>query len=333
MLSGLLESSLPGGREESARPQIGACVYGVHYAPMVLSFLETWSQWGNVTLISDLGPEIDSELVSAYPKLTVVPLEAKISSSANVRISQKMIFWERLGAALSTETAAIFADIDTVAIGDPMGMLKGDLVLTRREPGSRFFLNTGVVGLSTRALKSDLIREWRALTNRIISTPDLLRQAVSSDHPYGGGDQMAIMQLVNLPGHARFDDLEVSLVDCETYNACGNFVDSRAKVLHLKAALHSYLLNRRPLVGERKVQDSVLQLTAATQANAQGRQRLLDAGVSRLRVGEVYDFRLPMFARDDFTVPKAVEILFKSDAVLRLAAGHVKRFFFIRPSH
>lgn len=301
---------------------IAACAYGKKYLPMLLCFLESWSRWGNVTLLCDLPAGATDCLRRAYPGVKIVDYPVKVAKSTDIRISQKMIFWEYLGKIVPPD-ATIFADIDTIALKDPSPILAMDINVTQREPSSMFYLNTGVVALSQRALESNFLSAWRAETERIIFNPELLAIATSRAPPYGGGDQMAIMKVLGLPANPHFDSLTVALRPCDTFNACSNRIIPDAHVVHLKAALHDFLLSRKPLIGDRQAKDSIMQLDSAIRTNSEGLQRLKEAGVPDSGI-LLFKFKLPRMLRADYTVPSLVSTYYRAQAAVRATVGRVR---------
>jgi hypothetical protein len=303
---------------------IGACSFGRPIAPFVLSFLESWTQWFSKiqVVVSDLTPSEIRALSAAYPNATIVDLGRFASSlqSPVHRVASKTEVWRDLGVEFASRRdvrGAILADIDTVAVRDPSALCSGDFVLTVRSQG--FFLNTGVIGLSSGGLASSLLRDWVHQTEVILRTPSLLAQAISPTQPFGAPDQMAIMQLVRAHPGARsgvFQDRTVNFVPCAEFNACENQIDvSRARVYHLKSSLQRFLLERHPLTGARTLADSKAQLLSAISFNSIGLDKIhaaLPGFDSR-----VFHFRCPRFLRSDLSSCWAADMYNRTAADLR----------------
>jgi hypothetical protein len=204
----------------------------------------------------------------------------------------------------------------------------GDIVLTIREPDSHYFLNTGVVGLSKAALRSNFLPEWRKRTDEIIHSPALLKLATSRKHPYGAGDQMAVMQLLgplSPSDDPHYRDLSVRTVPCHEFNACENVVDvEQARVLHLKTTLQDFLLRRRPFSGERRHEDSIDQLRIALAENARGLARM--RGVPEKRKAQ-FRFRTPYLMSPDLSVPFMVRLAYRSAARATARVGRLKTMY------
>jgi hypothetical protein len=268
---------------------------------MALSFIESWSKHCPAIYVAyaDMPASFADNISAAYPSVILVPYGFRPDRNMNVRISQKMLFWEELAARIARDgfDNMCLADIDTVALRDFSALFSADVVFTRREAGARFFLNTGVVALSRRASSAGFVTAWREITDTILTDPSLLAQATDPRLPYGGGDQMAAITLLGGDVMNIRDDwqgLSIALAPCELYNLCSNDGElGQAHVVHLKASLHAFLLDRRPLVGERSAAQAREVLQTAYALNAQGRARLRQNGVHAWEADRMFSFRLP----------------------------------------
>lgn len=312
--------------------------YGDKYLPMLLSFLESWGRWlPDIYLaIADVAEGVAEDLAAAYPNIHVLSPTSSFSNEEQVRISQKMRLWRFLADHISSSPHefAVFADADTVLVREIPEFCRGDIVITLRSRESQFLLNTGVIGLSKAALASGFVDDWADRNEAIIEDPATLSKATSPDEIYGGGDQMALIELLDLGRPAAkpcYKDLEIRLVACEEYNACENKIDAdRARVVHQKASLHKFLLERRPLTGPRKLDDSLFQLRAAIDANEAAMLRMKSCGIAPERIRKLYRFRLPRGIRDDLSVPDALMALHAAKSGLRKVAGAVLRRLSLR---
>jgi hypothetical protein len=232
-------------------------------------------------------------------------------------------------AGIRESDFVVFADADTVLVRDIPDFCQGDVVVTLRSPRSSFLLNSGVVGLSSKAIASGFVKEWAARNEVIISDPQRLAAAVSPHGIYGGGDQMALIEMLGLDDPAQraaYGQLSIRTVPCRQFNACENAIDlDEVRVVHQKAALHKFLLERRPLIGPRKMQDSIFQLRAAIDANQAAIQRMKNNGVCGARIDELYRFRLPRGVKGDLSVPFPVLAAHKAVAAARRMGGRLLR--------
>ncbi|CAN1537465.1 hypothetical protein MCEMIH16_01638 [Caulobacteraceae bacterium] len=314
---------------------VGACVYGSGFEPLIVTFLESWrKQVSSIILIcGNMRQSTYEELQCAYPDVSFVKIDRAIHQKSDIRISQKVFYWNAIAnnPLASQADYLILADIDTMATSSVNGMCKADIVVTVREPTSTFFLNSGVVALSKSAVKSGFVEKWSESTSTVLNSPDLLAISTSSSHRFGGGDQYGLMSLIcedDGLGRLRsnFGSLSVSSVDCATFNACENKIDQDlVRVLHLKASLQNFLLRRRPLVGGRRLEDSMFQLKAAFDANSRGIQRLANSFSAtpekRLRK---YRLRTPPFMRRDMSVPVAVAFAYRALTQGRIRLGQIR---------
>lgn len=292
------------------RPGVAACVYGLDFLPLLATFLESWSRWsdGLTVFYSDVPPASVNALAAAYPQAELVEWPVSLDRSKNVRISQKMLLWKAVAARLALEDQrarhVIFADIDTIALKDPAPMCVGDIVVSHRSEGSSILLNSGVVALSENALRSPFMEQWFAKTEAVLRSETLMMEAVDPRGPYGGGDQMALMNLLGISRQSRWPthwgELALGHVACGEFNACENHVDlAAARILHLKASIQSFLLRRHPFTGSRTPQDTAASVEAARRMSSSALQRLDVAGVDT----SVFEFKLPYGVREDCSVP------------------------------
>lgn len=307
---------------------VAVASYGDKYLPMLLSFLEAWGRaFPKICLaIGDVSEHVVEDIAAAFPSVEIIPTGLAFSKDEQVRISQKMRLWRLLAdhPTLREHEFTIFADADTVLVKDVSDFCRGDIVVTMRGAESRFILNTGVVGLSREALIAEFVKDWSERNEKIIGDPALLEKATSPSEIYGGGDQMALIQMLGLRrGVASFSykGLQGRAVDCEVFNACENTIDpAKARVYHLKASLHKFLLERRPFLGTRRLEDSILQLRAAIEDNEAAICRMRAIGIAPDRVEKFYSFRLPRGIRSDLSLPPVLMALHRANAFARKAA-------------
>ena len=312
---------------------VAVASYGDKYLPMLLSFLESWGAvFPKIYLaLGDTSEGVTEELAGLYPRLRIIQPPISFSRREEIRISQKMRLWLALAdhPEVRDHAFTVFADADTILIKEIAEFCHGDVVLTLRTPPSQFILNTGVVGLSSKALAAGFVHEWAKRNEAILGDPAALAVATSREYPYGGGDQMALVQMLGLVRSStalHFGDLQVRTVPCAEFNACEKRIDpSKARVIHQKASLHKFLLERRPLMGSRKLQDSLFQLRAAIEANETATARMISTGIAPERVDKLYRFRLPRGIRGDLSIPSPIMALHRSKAAGRRLAGAVLR--------
>jgi hypothetical protein len=310
---------------------VAVALYGDKYLPMLLSFLESWGRlFPPIYLaIGDVSEQVVEDIAATFPSVELVPAALSFSKDEQVRISQKMRLWRLLAnhPKLQEHEFTIFADADTVLVRDISDFCRGDIVVTMRGAESQFILNTGIVGLSREALLAEFVQDWSEANEKIIGDPALLEKATSPKEIYGGGDQMALIQMLGLArGVVSFSykGLNGRAVDCEIFNACENTIDpAKASVYHLKASLHKFLLERRPLLGVRRLEDSIVQLRAAIEDNRTAICRMRSLGIPRARVEKLYSFRLPRGIRSDLSLPAVLMAFHRTNALTRRAARSV----------
>jgi hypothetical protein len=310
---------------------VAVASYGDKYVPMLLSFLESWgSAFSDIYLaVGEVSDQIVEDIGRSYPSVHIISTSLAFSHEEQARISEKMRLWRVLAdhPEVRKQDFTIFADADTVLVGDMSDFCEGDVVITLRVDASRYLINTGIVGLSRKALDAEFVRDWSDMNEAIIADSAQLARATSPREIFGGGDQMALIQMLGISrGDARLDHngLDVRLVECDVFNACENQVDpDRARVLHLKAALHKFLLERKPLIGERRLEDSLLQLRSAIQANEAAIGRMRSIGVPASRIDACYRMRLPRGTRSDLSLPLVIFSLHRANALARRFAGAI----------
>lgn len=306
------------------------CLYGNEFAPLLLSFLESWRHVSTNIIVGyyDIHTDIITAVAEAYPEARFVHQASEIIGKKSARISSKLRYWKALSHEVGRESSySIFADIDTVAIDEVKGIAQGDINVTVRRPTSKYFLNSGILGISNAALASSFFSDWLDQTEAILKDPNVLTIATSSEHHFGGGDQMALMLLLGVSENSRavpcYGGLSVRYVECDEYNACENTIDIRkAKIIHLKASLQNYLLRRTPLVGERRAADSHAQLSIALASNRLGLARLGDVHGS---VKDALSFRTPRAARLSFEVPLHIRLPYQLQKISLNVIGKLKK--------
>jgi hypothetical protein len=291
--------------------------YGERFLPLVLTFIESWQRFASEVYIGygHVSDSVIRRISETYPTVRFVPITGPRHSQSTIRISQKLFYWMTLSRQIEESSdprlSVLFADIDTMPVRDPKNLFGfGDIVVTVRSPTSRIYLNSGVLGLSPSARKSPFIARWQDETQRIIGDPQLLNRAVSPQYPFGGADQMSLMELLGLPTSYVWQGLSIGKTECAVYNACENAIDPAAvNVLHLKAALQLFLLNRHPLVGDRGFEESIFQLRAVVDMHQRALARLRKDNPTINM--ELFRLRLPPFTREDLSQPRIISKLYQ----------------------
>lgn len=266
-------------------------VFGNDYIPMLITFLESacGKNVSGVVGYANVTETLISPLTRVYEDWTFQKIEIE-NDPKNIHrnISKKMSGWRQIIDTNSRDGDLIlFQDCDTIftEFFDSEDLKGIDIGITVKDAAEKFRLNTGVVVLRNSPVMRDFVQKWETITEEILNCDDKLNTATSEKFPYGGGDQMALWQLLELNNeklngkkNVYFKDLKVSLLKTAEYNACENRINpSLAKIIHFKGAFHRLLLEGEPFLSERTEVLSQFQLAMAYSYNYRAVARLLSS--------------------------------------------------------
>ena len=234
--------------------------YGTRHAGMLLAHLhsiaETHPQAQVAVYWQDIPAPLIGAIRAAFPAVDFIETDFDFDAHPLQRISSKVLCWAR--AAEEHSGDLVFADSDTLIRRDLSAFFAAgdDLVFTTK-PAERVPLNTGVLLARSGPATSAFFRAWREATLHILQTPELFQQANDQSLPYGGTDQMSLIQLLDYEAaRTRYtlslDGLEIRLraEPCALLNETNSRPLSGSGdticVVHYKAGWQSILLSGRP---------------------------------------------------------------------------------------
>ncbi len=234
--------------------------YGMRHAGMLLAHLHsiarTHPQAKVAVYWQDIAPPIIGAIRAAFPAVDFIETAYDFAAEPLQRISSKVLCWTR--AAEEHTGDLIFADSDTLVRRDLSGFFAGgdDVVFTTK-PTERVPLNTGVLLAKGGAATVAFFHAWRDATLHILRTPELFSQANDQALPYGGADQMALIQLLQFqPQREHYtvsaggQEVRLRAEPCARLNETNSRplsgVGEEIHIIHYKAGWQSILLFGRP---------------------------------------------------------------------------------------
>ncbi len=227
--------------------------YGMRHAGMLLAHLQSIAQTHPQAQVAvywqDIAPPIFGAIRATFPAVDFIETAFDFDADPLQRISSKVLCWAR--AAEEHTGDLVFADSDTLVRRDLTGFFAGeeDVIFTTK-PTERVPLNTGVLLARSGPAATAFFRAWRSATLHILRTPELFQQANDPAQPYGGTDQMSLMQLLQFsPERTRYTHSGASLraEPCAILNETNSRpLSQEICVVHYKAGWQSILLKGRP---------------------------------------------------------------------------------------
>ena len=220
------------------------------------SIVQTHPQARVAVYWQDILPPIIGAIRAAFPAVDFVETAYDFDANPLQRISSKVLCWAR--AAEEHTGDLVFADSDTLVRRDLSAFFAGgeDVVFTTKTM-ERVPLNTGVFLARGGAATVAFFRAWRDATLHILQTPELFQQANDQTLPYGGTDQMALIQLLQFqPERTHYtipiggQEVRLRAEPCSQLNETNSRpltgTGEEIHVIHYKAGWQSILLFGRP---------------------------------------------------------------------------------------
>jgi len=233
--------------------------FGSRYTGMLITNLESIARSNPAAVTEvywqDLPDGFPEAVARAYPGVRFVETRFDFSRDRIQRISSKTLIWELACSRQPAGELLAFVDVDTIVLRDLAGFLSDpavDVVFTWKD--EHFQLNSGVLLARAGEGTRRFFGEWLRRTQEILRTPALYAQANSRDFPYGGGDQMALYQMLDYrPGQSRYavsiggHTVHCRGEPCATLNETNSVpVTARTHVIHYKGGWQPILLDGKP---------------------------------------------------------------------------------------
>lgn len=191
----------------------------------------------------------------AYPRVRFVETHFDFSKNLIQRISSKTLVWDLACRQQPDGELLAFVDVDTIVLKDVSAFLADpgvDVVFTWKD--EHFQLNSGVMLARAGQGTRNFFQEWLRQTQEILRTPALYAQANSRNFPYGGGDQMALYQIVGYRPGQHVYEVSVSgtsvgfrAVPCAFLNETNSApIRPDTHVIHYKGGWQPILLDGKP---------------------------------------------------------------------------------------
>lgn len=242
--------------------------YGAKHVGMLLAHLHSIRQTHPSATIEvyhqDLPAAQFADLRRAYPDVIWLETAFDLSTDKIQRISSKTLAWEMAALRQPDGADVCLLDVDTLVRRDLSPFFQSadfDIIYTYREGG--FALNTGVMLMRASEASRAFFRRWRQATDKILRDPDLFRQANDPKLPYGGGDQMALYQIL---GYERGRNSYTSQIDAHAVRFRGEPaavlnetrsrpIEESTHVIHYKGGWQPILLDGRRFSKHRSRRD------------------------------------------------------------------------------
>ena len=233
--------------------------FGNRYAGMLITNLESIERSnpaaGIEVYYQDLPDGFLESASRAYPRVRFVETNFDFSNDPIQRISSKTLTWEYACRQQRSGDLLAFVDVDTIVVKDISAFLCSDdidLVFTWKD--ETFQLNSGVLLAAAGNACRNFLQEWLRRTREVLQTPHLYAQANSSDLPYGGGDQMALHQILNYRlGEPRYEvPIGATVVrfraePCAVLNETNSGpIRATTHIIHYKGGWQHILLDGKP---------------------------------------------------------------------------------------
>lgn len=227
-------------------------VFGEEYIGMLLTNLYSIIKNTHNSDISvfwqDISNENKNNFKKAFPQINFNETNFDLNSDKIKRISSKMFFWNYASHFFQNQNLC-FIDVDTLVIKDISNFFDDnfDIIFTDKE--DIFPLNTGVILCKGESFHI-FFEEWLKKTLEILSDHNLILKSISTKYPYGGGDQMALFQLINYKRGINIYQLMINnknfiikSIPCKILNETrSTSINNNVHIIHYKGGWQLILL-------------------------------------------------------------------------------------------
>lgn len=226
---------------------------------------------------------------------------------------------------------AVFLDSDLIVLRPITYVAARTLGISVTLKKDKWPLNTGIIFANLTDTKTtNLLLAWRMRTDQILASKELSEISRSPHYPYGGGDQMALCELLHISrnwvGGAQSEVTDslppVAFLECAVYNETNSVTDiSERSVLHYKGGWHRILLDGEPFHKHRTLFSSYNMYIVYMTLYKRAIQELFP-GSNPFQIGW---FASPKFIRENLQFSLALYCRAKLAAVSRAVVRRIKR--------
>jgi hypothetical protein len=237
--------------------------YGPRHVGMLLTHLHSIARSHPSARVAVYWQDIPERLLDPvrqlFPNVDFIRTEFDLSSDFLQRISSKLNAWCRAVSDHAYEPEICLADVDTLVLRDLSSFFKDAAQIVFTDKPEKSPLNSGVILARGGEAASAFFRLWNERTLEILRTPELRRQANDYSLHYGGGDQMALYQMlgyergrvdyeVTVEGHR----VAVRCEPCAVLNETNSLpINDRMHIIHFKSGWQPILLDGKPFTRNR----------------------------------------------------------------------------------
>jgi hypothetical protein len=233
--------------------------YTSQLLPLIYSISRSNPQSSILLLWEDLPGDFIQLLQKSFPQLRTIITQHHYTSNLAKRISSKTTAWNY--AIHNTNSKHLFfLDTDMLVLKnlDWLQNLDADIIFS--ETGRYFPINSGVIYCQNTKGTKAFFNLWARKTQDILNSPRLFSVVNDKHQPYGGADQMALMQLIKYqPGKkdyvfsSKFGPIRLRALPCEKINEIrSTSITDSTHVIHYKGGWRNILFygedftNNRP---------------------------------------------------------------------------------------
>ena len=211
----------------------------------------------------EISEEKKDSFKKTFPNVDFQETNFDLSSSKIKRISSKTILWNHAAQVLPAENICFF-DADMLVLKDIGSFFDKDFDILFTDKKEEIFpLNTGVI-LTKGDAKKTFMKEWLNKTLEIINDEFLLKQAVSTDYPFGGADQMSFHQMVGYQREKEFFNVDINgeklkfvSVPCAVLNETRSIdINNDMRIIHYKGGWQMIMLEGKGFTKSRSKKSS-----------------------------------------------------------------------------
>ncbi|MDB6174845.1 MAG: hypothetical protein JWL59_4156 [Chthoniobacteraceae bacterium] len=237
--------------------------YGPRHSGMLLTHLHSIARSHPSARVSVYWQDIPNRLLdpirALFPNTDFIRTDFDLSSDFLQRISSKLNAWCRAVGEHAHEPQICLADVDTLILRDLSAFFEDPAQIVFTDKPERSPLNSGVILARGGEAASAFFRLWNERTLEILRTPELRRQANDYSLQYGGGDQMALYQMLGYErGRVAYEvpveghRVAVRCEPCAVLNETNSLpINDRMHIIHFKSGWQPILLDGRPFTRNR----------------------------------------------------------------------------------
>jgi hypothetical protein len=230
--------------------------YGEKYIGLLLTNIYSIQKSNPDSSITVYWQDMPIKLISciqkAFPLVHFVKTDFDLIGERNQIISMKVNIW-RLALEVSQSQNVCMLDCDTLVLRDIQHFFHFPFHIAFTVKKEKWPINTGVMLIRNKPQSRILFEMWLEHTIKIVNDEQLMRQAISSEFPYGGADQMALHRILDYDT-AR-DSYEIRTLEgtltlvalpCSILNETNSRpVTEEMHILHYKGGWRDVLLKGR----------------------------------------------------------------------------------------